>query len=384
MPWKETCDMDERKNFIEAWKSRKFSKSALCRRFGVSRPTGDKWINRVLAEGQAGLVDRSRSAHQRPNQTPEPVVRALLKAKHQHPDWGPRTLVKWLARRYPQQAWPAPSTAGEILKRHGLVKPRTKRKKVPPHTEPLRHATAPHAVWSADFKGDFEMGNARRCYPLTLSDNHSRFLICCQGLYSTALDPVKKHYELAFRRWGLPLAIRTDNGYPFASCALGGLNALSIWLLKLGVMPERIAPGRLEQNPRHERMHRTLKAAAIDPPKANLSAQQRAFNRFWHDYNYERPHLSIDDQCPGELFNVSSRPYPHHIAEPQYPQSHQVRRVRTDGSIRWQGQLIYVSVALTGEPVGLCPIGDDQWQLYYARLALGVLDDRLRRIIRPS
>lgn len=384
MPWKETCPVDERKAFIKAWKSQKFSKSALCRRFGISRKTGDKWINRVLAEGQAGLVDRSRAAHHRPNRTPQPVVRALLKAKHQNPDWGPGTLIRWLRRCKPSQAWPAPSTAGEILKRHGLVKPRKKRKKVPPHTEPLRHATAPHRLWSADFKGQFQMGDARWCYPLTITDNYSRFLITCKGLYGTALDPVKYQYELAFRRWGLPAAIRTDNGYPFASCGIGGLNALSIWLLKLGVTPERIAPGHPEQNPRHERMHRTLKAAAINPAKANLSAQQRAFNRFWRVFNYERPHQGLDDRCPASLIRVSTRPYPDRLPDVTYPQSYRVRRVRSDGSIKWRGRLLYVSTALAGEPLGMQPVDNDQWQLSYARLVLGILDDRLRRIIRPS
>lgn len=384
MPWNETCIMKERKALIEAWKSQRFTKSELCRRFGISRPTCDKWVNRVLAEGQSGLADRSCAPHTHPNRTPEAIVRALIKAKHRHPDWGPDVLIRRLRRQQPDRPWPAVSTAGEILKRHGLVKPRKKRKKTPPHTEPLRHATAAHAVWGADFKGDFEMGNGRRCYPLTVFDNYSRFLITCQGLYSTSLDPVKKHYEQAFRRWGLPRALRTDNGYPFASCTIGGLNALSIWLLKLDVMPERIAPGHPEQNPRHERMHRTLKASAINPPKANLSAQQRAFNRFWQEYNFERPHTALADQYPDELFGPSTRPYPDRLPEVHYRSSWQVRQVRTDGCIKWQGNLIYLSSALEGEPLGLKPIDNDLWQLYYAKLALGVLDGRRKRIIRPS
>lgn len=384
MPWNETCAMNERKAFINAWKSGEFTVAELCRRFGISRKTGYKWINRVLAEGQAGLSDRSRAAHRHPNRTPDAIVRRLLEAKHQHPDWGPAMLVKWLRRREPRRPWPAPSTAGEILKRHGLVTPRTRRKRVPPHSEPLRHATGPHAVWSADFKGQFELGNGRWCYPLTISDNYSRYLIECQGLYGTSLEPVKARYERAFRRWGLPNAIRTDNGYPFASCAIGGLNDLSIWLLKLEVMPERIAPGHPEQNPRHERLHRTLKAAAINPAKANLSAQQRAFNRFTRDYNHERPHQALDDRCPDELIRPSSRTYPDTLPDVVYPDSYQVRRVRTDGSIKWQGELIYVSTALTGEPLGLKAIGNDRWQLQFARLAIGILDQRLGRIIRPT
>lgn len=384
MPWNETCPMNERKAFIHAWKSREFSIAELCRRFGISRKTGYKWINRVLAEGQAGLADRSRAAQRHPNRTPDAIVRRLLKAKHRHPDWGPATLVKWLRRRHPQRPWPAPSTAGEILKRHGLVKPRTRRKRVPPHSEPLRHATSAHAVWSADFKGQFTLGNGRWCYPLTVFDNYSRFLIDCQGLYSTALEPVKARYERAFRRWGLPRAIRTDNGYPFANCGLGGLNSLSIWLLKLDVMPERIEAGHPEQNPRHERMHRTLKDHAINPAKANLNVQQRAFNRFRQDYNHERPHQALNDRCPAELFGSSHRPYLQTVPEVTYPDAYTVRKVRSDGSIKWRGDLIYVSSALTGEPVGAAPIGNDRWQLYFAKLAIGLLDERLGRVIRPT
>lgn len=384
MPWKETCPMKERVAFIEAWLSREFSLSELCRRFGISRKTGYKWIARFTEEGRSGLTDRRRCAHHHPNQTPDEIVAALLAAKHRHPDWGPVTLIKWLRRRQPQRPWPAPSTAGEILKRHGLVRPRQRRKRVPPHSEPLHHATAPGVVWSADYKGDFLMANGRRCYPLTLFDNYSRFLIDCKGMYAIGLDPVMQRYERAFHRWGLPQAIRTDNGYPFASCGIGGLNALSIWLLKLDVMPERIAPGHPEQNPRHERMHRTLKHAAIDPPKANLSAQQRAFNRFRDDYNYERPHSSLQDQVPAQLFTGSLRRYPQRLPDVVYDHSYEVRRVRRDGTIKWRGHQPYLSQALAKEPVGLRRLGHQRWQIYFAKMALGVLDARLNRIIWPK
>jgi transposase InsO family protein len=376
--------MNQRIDFINAWKSQNFTVSELCRRFDISRKTGYKWINRVLEEGRLGLQDRSRRSHHHPNKTPHTLVKALLQYKQQHPSFGPGKVVKRLRKLRPRQPWPAISTVGEIFKQHGLVKPRVKRKRVPPHTEPLRHATHRHSVWSADFKGDFALGNDVRCYPLTLFDNYSRFLIDCHGLYSTSLQPVKQRYEQAFRRYGLPHALRTDNGYPFASCGIGGLSSLSIWLLKLGVMPERIAPGHPEQNPRHERMHRTLKAAAINPAKANLSAQQRAFNRFRCEYNHERPHDALNDRCPGEVFHPPSKPYPERLPMVQYPENHTVRQVRTDGTIKWKGDLIYLASSLAKEPVGLRLIGNDRWQLYYAKLVLGVLDSRSQRIIRPS
>ncbi len=384
MPWKETCTMSERIDFIKSWRRQTFNHTQLCQRFGISRKTGYKWIKRVLEEGQSGLADRSHRSHTHPNQTAEPIIRALLAFKHKHPSFGPAKVIKQLRAIKPRQPWPASSTAGEIFKQHGLVTPRGRRKKAPPHTQPLSHATSTHAVWSADFKGDFLLGNKSRCYPLTLFDNHSRFLMDCKGLYSTASPPVKQRYIQAFRRYGLPHALRTDNGYPFAGVGLGGLSSLSVWLLKLGVMPERIAAGHPEQNPRHERMHRTLKAASINPAKANLSAQQRAFNHFIQEYNFERPHDALNDRYPGDVFVRPTRPYPERLPEVAYSENHLVRSVKNDGTIKWKGRLIYLSSTLAKERIGLEPIGDDLWQLSFLKLTLGVLDSRTNRIIRPS
>ncbi len=311
MPWKETCAMTERHAFIKAWLSREFTKTELCRRFGISRPTGDKWIYRFYEQGSKGLIDRSRAPQHCANRTEEALVKQILALKHRYPTWGPKPLRDKLIRDKPDITWPATSTVGEILKRHGLVKRRRKRHRIPPHSQPLQHAIAPNAVWSADFKGHFAMGNGKRCYPLTITDNYSRFLFTCQGQYGLKLKPVQVCYEQAFRRYGLPDAIRTDNGYPFAQVCLGGLSPLSIWLLKLGVKPERIAPGHPEQNPRHERMHRTLKAATASPPKANLSAQQRAFNRFLEEYNYQRSHQGLGmGRRPADVYTSSTRPFP--------------------------------------------------------------------------
>lgn len=383
MPWNETCAMSERKSLIDAWMTGQYNHTELCRRFGISRRIGYKWLARYAEEGKAGLADRSRAPHSHPNQTPASVVAALLEFKHQHPKWGAYAIIHYLRRHQPDQRWPSVSTAGVIFDRHGLVKHRQPRKHVPPHTEPLRHATTPYSVWSSDYKGDFAMGNGRRCYPLTISDNHSRFLIVCQGMYSIGLDAAKHRYKQAFSRYGLPQAMRTDNGYPFASCGAGGLNALSIWLLKLDIMPERIAPGCPEQNPRHERMHRTLKHFAIDPAKGNLSAQQRAFNRFRQEYNFDRPHQALDGETPSDRFTASPRPYPQQLTPIEYDEVFEVRSVRHDGSIKWRGRQHYLSQALAKESVGLKPIDNDCWQIYFARLSLGLLDERLGRIVRP-
>lgn len=385
MPWKETCTMTERRAFIEAWLSQQFTFTRLCQRHNISRKTGYKWLGRFLEQGRQGLQDRPRAPHHHPNQTAECIAAALLETKHRFPYWGPVTLVAYLQREHPEMSWPAPSTVGELLKRHGLVKARHPRRRTPPHSQPLCHARHPHAVWSADFKGDFRLGNAQRCYPLTLTDNYSRFLIDCKGLYSTALPAVKARYERAFRHFGLPEAIRTDNGYPFASTGLGGLSALSVWLLKLGVIPERIAPGHPEQNPRHERMHRTLKFATASPPKANLAAQQRAFNRFQHEYNHLRPHQGLGQQLrPGDLFSHSPRPFPHNIPQIEYPQEFLVRRVRSNGVFKSKGRFIYLSSTLAHETIGLKPLDHDMFAVYFSRLRLGIFDERLGKIIRPD
>jgi len=243
MPWKETCATNERQQFINAWLKPGSNVAHLCRRFHIAPKTGYKWINRLKAEGLPGLLDRSRARLTQSHQTPEGVVEQILELKCKNPEWGPVTIDSMLYRSDPDFPWPAVSTIGEILKRHNLVKPRRKRPKVPPQTQPLAHAVEPNDVWSGDYKGQFKLGNGRWCYPLTLSDNCSRLLISCQGLYGPQLKPSMAIYERAFREYGLPRRIRTDNGFPFAMVTLGGLTPLTVWMIKLGVLPERIDPG---------------------------------------------------------------------------------------------------------------------------------------------
>lgn len=385
MPWKETCAMKERDQFIDAYHKRDCDFSKLCRRFDISRKTGYKWIERYDAEGRAGLKDRSRARLTQDHRTSDAIIEQILELKHRHPDWGPVTIGSNLYRADPEFDWPANSTIGEILKRHGLVKPRRKRHKVPPLTQPLAHAREPNDVWSGDFKGQFVMGNGRACYPLTISDNYSRLLISCQGLYGPRLKPSIAVYERAFCEYGLPKRIRTDNGFPFAGVAIGGLTPLSVWLLRLGVFPERIDPGCPQQNPRHERMHRTLKAATASPPKGNLSAQQRAFNHFRKEYNEVRTHQSLGKGvCPVDRHRPSPRPYPDQLPEMIYPDSYQVRKVKCRGYIKLHGHPFYLSRQLVGDYVGLEPIGIDLWQLYFGQLKLGVIDERLKSITRPN
>jgi transposase InsO family protein len=385
MPWRETCAMDEREAFLRAWWSGEFTMSELCHRFNVSRPTGYKWMHRGQAEGCQGLVDRSRAPHGHPNATPPPQVAEIVKLKRRHPSWGPYTIAEWLRREHATENWPAVSTMGEILKRHGLVVPRRRRGHVPPHTQPFAAVNQANDVWSADFKGPFRLGNARRCYPLTISDNFSRYLLCCQALSRPHGVPTRACFEAVFWEYGLPRAIRTDNGPPFATLAVGGLSALAVWLLKLGVHPERIAPGHPQQNGRHERMHRTLKMATAAPPRATMSAQQRAFNRFRQEYNEERPHRSLGGgQRPSDLYRVSPRTYSGRLPELHYPDSFAVRKVRVEGHMKWHGQEVFVSKTLANEYVGLNPLEQDRWEVYFASLCLGILDGRTAKILRPG
>ena len=385
MPWKETCAMNERQQFINAWLKPGSNVAHLCRRFHIAPKTGYKWINRFKAEGSPGLLDRSRARLTQSHQTSESVVEQILELKCKNPEWGPVTIDSMLYRSDPGFPWPAVSTIGEILKRHNLVKPRRKRPKVPPQTQPLAHAVEPNDVWSGDYKGQFKLGNGRWCYPLTLSDNCSRLLISCQGLYGPQLKPSMAIYERAFQEYGLPRRIRTDNGFPFAMVTLGGLTPLTVWMIKLGVLPERIDPGCPQQNSRHERMHRTLKAATASPPKGNLSAQQRAFNHFRKEFNERRTHQGLGRGiCPMDRHRVSPRLYPDTIPEMHYPNGFQVRKVKCGGYIKLKGHAFYLTRQLTGEYVGLEPIGLDLWQLYFGELKLGVVDERLKSVIRPS
>lgn len=385
MTWKETCTMSERQAFIAAWLSRDFKTTELCDRFNISRKTGYKWINRFKALGVMGLSDQSRARHTQAHRTEEAVIERILELKHRYPKWGPVTLHSALHREDPKAHWPAASTIGEILAAHNLVKTRRSRHKTPPHSQPLAHATACNEVWSADYKGQFRLGNGKWCYPLTLTDNFSRLLISCKGLKGPDLKGSLEAYKRAFREFGMPKVIRTDNGWPFAMNALGGLTPLAVWLVRLGVYPERIDPGCPQQNGRHERMHRTLKEATAKPPRGDMSAQQRALNRFRHEYNCERPHQSLGlGKCPVDVHEASARQYPELLPEMYYPEGFEVRKVKYGGYIKLHGTPIYTTRQLTGEHIGLEPLDHDQWQLYFGKLKLGVVDERLGRVLRPA
>jgi transposase InsO family protein len=367
--------MDERVQFIAECLRGELSMSELCRKYEISRKTGYKWVERFHAGGRRGLGDRSR-ARWTQQRTAAEVVMVLVDARKRHPTWGPRKLLVELARRYPRLRLPASSTVGAILKDQGLIRPRRVRPKAPPYTAPFTGCDAPNAVWCADFKGSFRLGDGRRCSPLTLSDAYSRYLLRCEGLRRTDESPVRRIFESAFCEFGRPHAIRTDNGPPFATVAAGGLSRLAIWWLKLGIRPERIAPGQPQQNGRHERLHRTLKQDAITPAARTLAEQQLRFDRFRRIYNDERPHEALAMQSPWTVYAPSARPYPVKLREPEYPAAFHVRAVNARGVVKWQGRQLYLAETLANEHVALEEIGEARWRVYFAEVCLGVIEHR--------
>lgn len=384
MPWNESSAMLERMKFIVAVSSGELSFSDQCQRFGISRKTGYKWLERFDQGGLEDLKDRSRAPRSSPQRIDAGMAERILELKYRYPTWGPKKLLGKLESTFPPQAWPASSTIGELLKQHGLVKPRKRSQRVPANSTPLSHCQRANDVWSADFKGQIQLGNGQWLYPFTVSDNYSRYLFTCKGMLSTTEYQVKQEFERLFRDKGLPEAIRTDNGSPFASRALGGLSRLSVWLIKLGIRPERIARGKPQQNGRHERMHRTLNQDAIEPVSANVAIQQERFDRFLTVYNDERPHEALGNKTPSSVYKKSQRVMPTKLPKMEYQDGWDVRQVRGTGEIKWQGQLVFVSAALQGEPIGLQRVDEDRWQIHFGVYPLGLLDARRGKVIRPA
>lgn len=382
MPWKITSTSEEQQRFIERWQAGEVSFVQLCRQFGISTKTGYKRVNRFRAWGWEGLGDLSRAPHQHPTRVAFAVAAQVVAAKRTHPTWGPRKLVPWLRTRSSETPWPAPSTAGELLRRAGLVRRRRHGRHAVPWSQPFAAATAPNDVWAVDFKGWFRTGDGQRCNPLTVADAATRYLLVCQSVVHPRGPEVQRVLERAFRTYGLPRAIRTDNGPPFASTGLGSLSRQAVWWIKLGIVPERIAPAHPEQNGRLERLHRTLKAETAMPPHATAAAQQRAFDAFRRQYNDERPHEALGQRTPASCYHPSFRPYPARVPEPAYPSAMAVRRVRSNGEIRWNGATVFLSEALCREPVGLAQEDDRFWSIHFGPLRIGVLDSYQPRILR--
>lgn len=380
MPWSETTAMEQKVQFILDWKSGRHKIVDLCERYGVSRKTGYKWIDRFTEEGPDGLWERSHARRNAPNRTGQAVEEALLRVRLRHPKWGAKKLLWELDRRHPEWALPHRSTVCEILKRNGLIAKKPKRRSIGHPGRPTSQIVLPNDCWSADFKGQFRTGDGRYCYPLTVTDNYSRYLLGCQGMTGTLLEPSKVLFTRLFQEHGLPRRIKTDNGVPFAAPTLGRLSRLSVWWIKLGVLPELIEPGKPQQNGRHERMHKTLKDETTKPAAANARAQQRKFNAFMQEYNHDRPHEALDMRTPAQLYQQSPRRMPDRLLDPEYPDRFEVRYVSANGGMRWHKQWVNVSSALIGEYVGLEEIDDGQWDVYFGTHRLGRLLERFMRI----
>ena len=376
MPWKEVRIVDERVQFITEVNKVEDSFSAVCRRFGISRKTGYKWCERYEEYGPAGLVERAPIALTCPHKTADELVEALVELRKEHPSWGPKKLKARL-QALGRSDVPAASTIGDLLKKHGLVRPR-RRRVYPPAMTPqaLVEATLPNDTWCVDFKGHFALGDKTRCYPLTLTDQVTRYLLKCESVDKPDVVHVRPHFERAFREFGLPLRMRSDNGPPFATTGIGGLSELSVWWIKLGIAPERIEPGKPQQNGRHERMHKTLKDEVANKPEADRRAQQLSFDRFRHEYNDVRPHEALAQQTPASQYTTSRRVMPATLSSPEYPETMAVRRLPANGCLSWQGRAVYLSELLSGEPVGIETLSEDRWRLHSGPVLLAELTMR--------
>ena len=384
MVWKETCAVDERMRFVVAVEAGDEPVAALCRASGISRRVGYKWLTRYREAGVAGLEDRSRAPLSHPQAVAAAIAEHCLAARRVHPTWGPAKVRAWLRRHEPTVPWPAASTIGALFDREGLTVKRKARRRAPARTRPFAACAAANDVWCIDFKGWFLTGDDTHCEPLTLSDAHSRYLLRCQALGRNDTEHVWPILDAAFREYGLPLALRSDNGPPFASTGAGGLSRLAVLVLKAGVAPERIDPGKPQQNGRLERLHLTLLQDTASPPARSLRQQLDRFRAFQEVYNEERPHEALDNTPPADHYGPSPRSWDGVLRAPDHPDDHELRRVRHSGEIKWRGNSIYINQALAGEPVGLQDTDDGGWIVRYGPIDLGVIDHRADRLRRPK
>lgn len=377
MPWLEVNPMDQKVLFIADWLRGTTTLTDLCLRYGISRKTGYKWLERYQKLGADGLAEASRKPHSSPQQTPYPIRQAIQKFRRCGDIiLGPKKIQVLLQQHYPNEPIPSKTTIYNILHDAGMVERRRRKQRVTPFFQPFAPVTNSNDVWSADFKGQFKMKSGTYCYPLTIMDHKSRYLLCCQGFAGPRYEETQREFEVVFREYGLPQRIRTDNGVPFASRSAGGLSRLSIWWITLGIMPERIEPGKPQQNGRHERMHRTLKQAATKPPEGSFMTQQKRFDQFISDYNQHRPHEALQQQTPASCYQASERIYPEQPQELTYPDYYEILSVHHSGVIYYRSHMIYISHLLDGYRVGLNEIDQGLFDVYFGPVFLGRFDER--------
>lgn len=368
--------MEQREQFVHDARLELYAMTELCARYGITTKTGYKWLARFEEQGRAGLADRSHAPHHCPHRIAPAVAQVIVAARRAHPSWGPRKLLDWIGPRHPELELPAISTAGDLLARRGLVKKRRRRRH---HTHPgvvPAVTQEPNDLWTADFKGHFRTRDGVYCYPLTVADQHTRYLLACQGLVSIHGWRVRPVFERLFHEYGLPRAIRTDNGVPFATRGLHGLSQLNVWWMRLGITHQRIRPARPQENGCHERMHKTLKYEATRPPERNRVAQQRRFHAFRTEYNTERPHEALGGKPPGACYASSPRPYPVTLPTLEYPGHFLVKPVTAAGTFRFKHKLLFIAQALKHHAIGLEEVADGVWSIYLGTVLLGRLDER--------
>jgi putative transposase len=382
MPWKELSKMDEKLQFLADLLRGEATMTELCEQHGISRQTGYQLKKRYLEEGATGLQERSRAPLCHGRRTDEEIARSIIDLRKQRPHWGAKKLLKTLRDADPHIAWPARSTTTDILKRAGLVRERRRRMRPTAVDQPFAHVLAANDTWCIDFKGWFRTGDGERCDPLTVTDAFSRYLLCC-NIMAEQIAPVRQAVDRLFKEYGLPHVIRSDNGTPF-SCAAApaGLTRLSVHWLKLGIALERIVPGQPQQNGRHERMHKTLKAETVSPAATTRREQQKRFDCFREDFNDNRPHEALNMDTPAQHYRCSPRPMPKRVAELYYSADHDVRRVRSKGDIKWLGETVFISEALSGEPVGLTELENGDCLVRFASVDLGIIERKTRKLIR--
>ena len=380
----ETRAVDKCMRFVTGVEAGEETVTALCRRFGFSRTTGYKWLERYRMDGLEGLADRSRAPHEHPQAVTAEIAERCLAVRYAHPTWGPVKVRAWLARQDPELAWPAASTIGVLFERAGLTVRRKLRRRATPSSAPFGACNSPNEVWCIDFKGWFLTGDGQRCEPLTLSDAHSRYLLRCQALKRNDTEHAWPVLDAAFREYGLPLRLRSDNGPPFASSGAAGLSRLAVKVIKAGVQPERIAPGKPQQNGRLERLHLTLLRDAATPPARSLREQLDQFRDFQRVYNEERPHAALDNATPAEHYRPSPRRWDGVLREPEYPAGQAVRRVRHNGTIRWRDAEVYLTEALIGELVAVTERENGGCVVRYGPIDLGSIDHRGKRLRRAK
>lgn len=377
MPWKDVRPMDQKLLFIADCLRKTAAFSELCARYGISRKTGYKWMQRYQQQGMDGLNEQSRRPSNSPAKVPYKIQQAIIELRQTRKIIpGAKKLQVLLAQRFPNETIPSKSTIYNILKREQLIKPRTKTRKISPYSQPFASVQQANELWSADFKGQFKMGNGQWCYPLTIMDHKSRYLLCCDGLSNTATPNTQKAFKRLFKEYGMPQRIRTDNGVPFATRATGGLSTLAVWWIRLGILPERIQPGKPQQNGRHERMHRTLKQAATRPPSSSMRSQQHQFDAFCEEYNYQRPHEALGQQTPASQYRASPREYPDKLLDMVYPDYYDVKKVSQSGVVYWRNRMVYVSHLLEDEHIGMDEVDDGIWDIYFGPIKLGRFDVR--------